>query len=339
MELILSTIKQVGIEKEKQVDRKAWLDLIKGICMILIILCHTGAPEWYMRFLYPVFLTAFFFSSGYTFSLKKSFKEFLFIKIRTLVIPMLLLGLINTILAFIAEGDNILERICGLLFHTKGLPNDMWFIACLFCCQFIMYAMLRISLRFKKNNMVMFLLSILLLIVGYTLNDLGISLPWYFVQALYYSFYMVVGFLYRTFKDRVEKFEKLPMLILWVVLYTLSIIITDNYPDTNHALFTISSVFGIELMIITCKRIKLCEPIQFIGMNTLVYYAFQSKVIKACQFVVKFLGLNKSPYISTIIITLATCCIIVIPAYIIKRLFPFILGKRDWGIFWRLHKV
>ena len=73
-------------------DRIDWLDVLKGILIVFVVLSHSYPPDIYRYFFTPFFLTMFFWASGYTFSMKKSGKEFLLNKCRSLLLPLLYWG-------------------------------------------------------------------------------------------------------------------------------------------------------------------------------------------------------------------------------------------------------
>lgn len=60
----------------KMNQRILWIDYIKGICMFLVIMSHSSWPEGYDLLFSPIFLTGFFFVSGYTFNEELVFRDF-----------------------------------------------------------------------------------------------------------------------------------------------------------------------------------------------------------------------------------------------------------------------
>lgn len=47
-----------------QKPRDLSLDVAKAICIILMVACHGGCPEWLSHFIYLFHMAAFFFISG-----------------------------------------------------------------------------------------------------------------------------------------------------------------------------------------------------------------------------------------------------------------------------------
>ena len=94
---------------------------------------------------------------------------------------------------------------------------------------------------------------------------------------------------------------------------------------------TISAI-GIIIIIWCSKRLCKNKYLEFIGRNTLVYYAFQSKVIKVFEIIVSKLELDTSFVLNGLIIAIFTTLLLAIPSCIFNKVFPFLLGKKDYGI-------
>ena len=124
------------------------------------------------------------------------------------------------------------------------------------------------------------------------------------------------------------------------VVYLSSISARKNYPIDIHLLdygyffiFAVSALSG--LCLTTClskflesfKNSILLKFLSFIGINTLVYYAFQSKVISLIQLLCSGIGFDSESYTGVIVCCLIVNVILMIPAAIIRKYFPFMLGK------------
>lgn len=314
---------------KKRID---WIDMAKGLAMLLIILSHTNKPEIYERIYTPIFLTVLFFLSGYTFNIRNSFKEFFINKVKTLVIPLFMLGGINAILAFIVEGDNIVYRFKGLLLERNSGNDDMWFVACLFSCEILLYVIIKVCQKNKK----LILLSISITsIIGMVWFELvKIRLIWQFETSLIMVLYLGLGYLYHSLEKKYEKYVSTKNIIISTILYFIIIISYNNYANLhkeilgNEIIFIIASFVGITSLIMLCKKLKPCKYIIFIGRNTLVYYAFQSKAIKVIYIILNKISININQYILSIIIMIIVSLILIIPSIIINKYFPFLIGKK-----------
>ena len=74
--------------------RVLWIDLLKAISMLFVMLGHIDfCPSQWSYFYGPFFLSAFLFASGYTFNNKRSFSEFFINKVKTLLVPMFIFNI------------------------------------------------------------------------------------------------------------------------------------------------------------------------------------------------------------------------------------------------------
>lgn len=310
--------------------RLKWIDMIKGISMILIIFSHSGATEFFQRLYTPIFLTVLFFTSGYTFNKNNNFKTFILNKIRSLVIPLFILGGINAVLASLLNGDNLIFRLKGLLFEVNNGNDDMWFIACLFSCEVIFYFVIKLC---KENRKLILSNVIIISAIGMIwIEIIEIRLIWQLELAMVLILYLGMGYLYKGIEEKYKKYVSNKMLIMLFLVYLLSVLVFNNKANIhnenlgNEAFFLISSIIGIAFVVVLCKIIKPIKHIIFIGKNTLVYYAFQSKVIKITYLLIDALNVNKK--ISPFIVTLLVSLILVLPSIIINEYFPFLIGRK-----------
>lgn len=323
--------------------RELWIDYIKGFCMLLVVMSHNSWPLWFNRVFTPIFLTGFFFVSGYTFNTKKNFCEFLYAKIKTLIIPILCLGVINTLLAYIAEGKPVLDRLCGLLLQRAGMWDDLWFVACLFTMELIYYF---ISIVISSNTY-KFILSVSLSICGYLYiySFPNVPLVWHFDNACMLLPFLCWGNIFRGWSSReyitslIKLAEGNLLIILLLCLYAFAIIVFDNSQTNihlrdyhNYLEFMITAFIGIAALYVCAIFVErfssnwVLKSLNYIGQNTLVYYAFQFKVIRLVAIIGGYIGLKVGPYSGNVISSILVCVILVLPAYIIKRYFPWMIG-------------
>ena len=319
-----------------------WIDYIKGICMLMVIMSHSNWPYWYARFFIPVFLTGFFFVSGYTFSRKRGFGEFFRAKVKSLVVPILCLGSINAVLATVAEGKTLLDRLWGLVIQRSGQWDDLWFVACLFTMEILFYVIVMVG---KSSNQRMGI-CVLLSVIGYFyIYCGGIALPWHLDTACVLILFLGLGNWFREWKYR-ERFllyisssKGWMWMILAMVGYSISVLVCNNRLTDVHlrqyhvfSMFIISAILGIVTLIVLTIRMEkyssliILKTISFIGQNTLIYYAFQFKAIR----LVGLIGerfFSSSTYVGNILYCILVSVVLVIPSLIINRYFPFCIGK------------
>lgn len=221
----------------------------------------------------------------------------------------------------------------------------MWFIACLFSAQCIFWAIERICLSIDKNrtrkywSMLLVFFLILAIIALFYVKTINVPLPFQFENACINSLFIAFGFLCKFMESKIHISDMIFCMINFV-LY-LILVLNNNSVSVHNAqygsfiIYTLSAITGIFVLIILCKKmemnsrlIHIIEIIVFIGQNTLVYYAFQSKAIKVFKIIANYLSLPQDAYIFPILITILTASVLAIPAFILGHFFPVLVGKK-----------
>lgn len=334
------------MKQEASFDRIQWVDYLKAICILAVILNHHYGPQIYGLLTYPFELVGFFFAAGYTFNKKISFKEFILRKTRTLLIPIFIFGIVNSILGILAkQNTTIQDRIIGIICQVPGHWDDLWFLACLFTMELIYYPVSRIP---SKNNQHICVLILFLLGCIYT-SIVSERIPWHVENALLLMPYLHIG---ATLKDNktlnswmksVVDYKKMALYIVASgICYIASVIIFKNYPIDIHILdygnaigFAANATFGLCFVVLCCiylEKFKFCPclaTLSFIGMNTLVFYAFQSKAISIIGIVISKVGISAPSAITTLISCSFVVVILSCISHIIRHLCPWVIGQKQ----------
>lgn len=117
--------------------RIVWVDVVKYICILMVMLSHLEArTDLWQVFYTPFFLSAFFFVSGYVYKPKDGgFKKFLHKKIRQLFVPWLVFSVFNILLSQILsfnEHSGLLTELMWNFLQIRGKGDGIWFVAALF---------------------------------------------------------------------------------------------------------------------------------------------------------------------------------------------------------------
>lgn len=323
--------------------RELWIDYIKGMCMVVIILNHISLNPIYGQYTYSWELPGFFFVGGYTFSLYGRFKDFFLKKFKSLIIPVFAFGLLNLLLSCLAKDISINRRLEGIFLQFPGQNDDMWFVACLFVMELIFYLLV----RFVKNDASRFVFCVLLLCGGWLWKDkVGIPLPWHLVNACMMLLFVECGYLakkyraYHRLKDLMDNKSGKVLAAAVTVSYILLANLLNNYPVDIHLLnygntlsFYTLAVVGTCAIILLCVLLEkvrssiFCRSIEFIGGNSLAYYGMQSKMITIVVVIGLHFGFRPSNFIVPPAYTLVVLIILAPLSYFINRFMPFMLGK------------
>lgn len=307
-------------------ERKHWVDIAKGIGMCFIVLSHTGNGSLIDSFYSPFFLTIFFFLSGFFFKDNISLWDEIKYLFTRLFLPMIILGTINTVSAYIIDGDDILIRTKDLILQTSSINNDMWFIACLISCHLLYWVVIRINGGCKINS---FLTAIFIsIIANYLLTVHIIVLPFRILRAASYLLYFAAGALYCQRENELQ--EKLTKRHFPAIIFLIYMFVFVQYGKNEvYGSFgdIIISFLGIIILIWISHKTVESKLLEFVGRNTLIYYAFQSKVIRILGMIFVKINLPINLFWARMLITVLSVGVLIIPAVIIQKWFPFLIGK------------
>lgn len=197
-----------------KVNRIEWVDLLKGVAILWLIVYHMHVFEW-MRSPVPVF----FFLSGLLYSEGMSFGSFVGKKAKALLLPLaffFVLGVAASTLKCLMQGEAYsfppLWLFLTLIPAGAEITNPLgvgaiWFLVSLFEIYIIYYALRRVS----KNRWWLLSAAILLFLIS------CIALHYYAHGSLFYLFYTFGFCIYfivaHLLRDKVL-YGRIPLLLL-----------------------------------------------------------------------------------------------------------------------------
>lgn len=258
-------------------QRYEWMDVAKGIAILLMILAHTSVPEPVNRFIFAFHMPLFFIASGYcTNWYKNKFLQLVVHKSRTLLIPFFIYSALVLLIGVPTGQMDLIGVLKG------GWPSNcypLWFVPILFFSLILAKGI--ISFHNEKLRLFVWLsMAVLGSILKYKL----IYLPYTLSPVFYASFLLIAG----TYAKKLERFIINPQ---WWVLVSCFIItaIISYFWKVNMSWNTINPVFFITLgafagtymvfgisSIIERKMHFSTRILTFFGKETYVLLAFSS---------------------------------------------------------------
>lgn len=271
--------------------RKSWIDLCKGILILLVVFFHEsrqGLSEveldsevlrnaTRLEFMYvPFFMSAFFLISGYCSNFDKDFKSFFISNFKGLILQSFSIALFAGLLLFIITWNSASFHI-GLSpsFKSGGL---LWFTIALFEAKIIFW----LQKKYLRRHQYILLSNIFFIIVGSMLTHLG-----YKEYLNIYHAFALVPFIQIGFfiKDQYLLSKKLLLnsiicLFIGILMYMLlgvrislcSIIGTWMFEPLFIPLFLLLSIPGCILVLILSKFIESSSFFVFYGKDSLAIY-------------------------------------------------------------------
>ena len=310
--------------KEMKSDRLDYMDLFRGIGIILMVMGHIGFGRWFDYYIHAFNMPMFFFISGFFFKSKpvEELKTMDFIKkkARTLIVPYAFFGSFHYLIWYaITEKKETNPLLHLVSFNTEGLPiaGALWFLTALFFTN-IFYFFLN---RYIKNNRIRNFCVIGIALLGNAaIYILPFRMPYALDSAMVGVGLFHIAYCMRS-KMNHKNVSKLFDLDKWQLivvggLVTVLIFVNDsiNMRTGDYAcipLFWVNAVttivIGINLSrkMLHCK-LKFLVPInkylQDCGEKSIVYLGFNQLAILIVEYGVKYLGL---PFVASKIIILA----------------------------------
>ena len=284
---------------KKRID---WVDVAKGIGMICVILVHveemfTSTPYTKLP-LYTFHMPIFFFLSGYLFSIKSSFGEFLKNKCRRILLPYFCLGGILILFDIYWHGRNpfgdswfkkdyAMYDLTQLLTQKRFLT--LWFIACLFWLSILFYVLV----RFIEKEVIRAIVVAALTIAGLCYFYFGgTALYWNIDVCLTALPFFYVGYLCKKTDFINEKIlgsnKKLLFFIGFVAIDIVCAVV--NYQLTGQHLemffnqyaiapLTYLGAFAGIFAVILIANVANCFPLRYIGANSMLFYAWHQTMM------------------------------------------------------------
>ncbi len=347
-------------------QRITWVDTAKYICIIFVMMRHLESNTAFLSTLYtPFFLTVFFFVSGYVYNEKYTFSQFMYKKFRGLFIPWLIFSVFNILLSQIISFNrhgSLLTELGWNFLQIRGYGDGVWFVAALFVAFIPFYFIIRWGNKEpdKRQKIVLvlsFVLSILSVVYTILMDPTllpwnSMELPWHMEYIYQAMFYMVLGYYFKTNYEIVfDKYNtKRNRIICWCVYLVMVYVpyyANVQLPTFINVAYQYACQFvGIIAIVSICKVININRYIEYVGQNTLIYFALHGKVYSLIQTVLRrfFSGIYGTVLSNVIgsslfavLFAFGLSVILIIPAYIINRWLPFVMG-RETGNLVKIHR-
>ena len=217
--------------RERTIESKGrieFIDLAKGICILLVVMIHVGVPE-YIPGLYAAKVPIFFLLSGLFFLKKVNF----FLRggywnklCTTIVIPFLAYYLISYAMFYVI--DRVIPNVLGGkqdfsiidVFRQRNLFNGpLWFLICLAEVEALLYVVWKCI----RTNMMKCAFISSLAILGFLLASYKIFIPMWLDTAMVASLFFYFGILISETNFLIKGTKSLYLVLGAVICYLIYI--------------------------------------------------------------------------------------------------------------------
>ena len=336
--------------------REIWLDNVKGLCALFVILNHTPytiGPQ--MAFIAYIMIPGFFWVSGYLchyegldpgkYIYNRVGKLLVLYVFYGLVLPFASVSVVHSLLEHPSEAIYGVSSILTKAILDIAEGKAFWFLACLISVNLIFIVIQTIA---KGNRKKLLLESLSILVVGWILTYMkGAGMTyWSYRTAFICQFFFTVGFVIRD--TRINKVIKNPVFKAagWFILYGVAIWVIGTSIGFDRINISVANnrwgnlfltipllILGNIAMIYLAKAIKKDSMLSFIGEHSLLYFAIAShgmsianKVIEKIYRMTKLPVLANRGLINPVICVMGALLILPI-CYLTDRYVPFVNGK------------
>ncbi|MCC8073381.1 MAG: acyltransferase family protein [Clostridiales bacterium] len=331
-------------------QRERFIDIARGIAMLLVILGHCSlTPDTLKWWLYSFHIPLFFALSGLVFNPEKyvKFKDFLKSRVKSLLIPYFFLSIvlwfITTIVrhnsSFLSREATYVKFIGIFVAHRNSTYYfALWFVLALFLAEILFYFIVKLT---KKNVYALIASMIVLSVGGYVLSEhIDGGFYWSVDVVPVACSFLIFGFLLKLWREKSD----IALKIWWFpVLCAVNLVFSylnhricgrsDLYYTEmgNYFYYMLAALSGIWAVLIFCKFIKKFKVLEFIGKNTLVYYTFHKTFLPSCIDISTELatlgGIFANEYFILALTIVMVCTVLAIMSVSINKCFPFLLGR------------
>ncbi len=329
--------------------RIEWIDIAKGIGIILVVIGHVSQNEFLNYFIYSFHMPLFFILSGYLYKEKEHFVKK---KAKSILIPYFIFSFLTFSYWYMIERKlrgqttNPMDLFINIFVAKGGNQNYlfnavMWFLPCLFITEILFY-FLQIKIKGKYKLQVILFVIILCSMLGFIYPKITLlRLPYCIDTMLTAIVFYDIGYL---FKNKMEKFlkkiksKKVTIIFMILILFLVAIFswieqgANLNELKYNYfSLFYMVSVIGSLFIYMLSNQIH-NKMISYLGKNSLIIMCIHEPIKRVVIIAInKFTGINnnilRQNLASILLITIITIAITIPIIILINKFFPYVLGK------------
>lgn len=336
-------------------QRIEYIDLAKGICIILVVLMHTTShfPDYKQPLsdMLTVFrMPLYFVLSGLFFKQYESFIGFVKRKINKLLIPFIffyittsvLLPNILALVGYEVRNSDILGwySLFNVFTHDTFSNSPIWFLLCLFWINVLFYQISNLVDSFFKGSVWVILgISFVLGVVGYLLGIYNINIPLYIDTSLTALPFFVCGYLLRKYTSILvpnnwDKYLLLMSLAMFILTYFLAA--PAGFQINDYAYITIYQLYlgglcGTLGVLFIAKLLKKLPLVSYWGRYSIIILCTHQLVLQFYILIMKKCGfVDTLPLLVIVYVLLGLVMvsyIVLIPFFV--KFMPHVTAQKD----------
>ena len=312
-------------------QRLSWLDILKGIGIILVVIGHIYFNRVVYDWLYSFHMPLFFFAAGLVYK-EKTIVTDIKRRIKTIVIPYFSFGFLGLIYYQLIERRfrnsdmSFLDSLFGLFtgeYDNLDFNVHLWFLPCFFVTVILFNILVNLG-----NKKIAYIVSLLMSLI-YVIFPMS-SLIWGFDRVFkYIGFYAVGAFLAKNRKVVDRKFEGG---VVAIVLLALNFFLS-YHNLTAGIMWFMTALIGVAALVLISQLIYENRILQYFGRISLIVLCIHGPVYRIVVKLVSIpLHMNtdtvRENFLLAMIIVAITMIICSLVYEIVIRIAPWMVGKK-----------
>lgn len=319
--------------------RLPWVDLLRGICMVAILLNHTEVYFTGVNIIdYNAYtvdaLVIFFFLSGYLFFKPQGFslRHKLHSILRGLVVPYFVFTAVIAVPKALAHGNDV---VLSSIAKDILLGHVSWFVTALIVAELIFALILQVT---RNKTIPLVLLSSLCFLISVAMPTSGQPYPWTIDNGLQAVLFLCGGYCFHRYEQRLEQWLTAKYIVLALTLLVglkdwvysnNDILMLGPINISNYPAFFLDAFLAVWFLVPLSKRLPLCAFLEWTGQRSLVYYFFCGGVPLIVSRIAEAVGFTYMGHYYRVVIILAVVYLLTSAiAWAVYRFVPFIVGKK-----------
>ena len=320
---------------KKSSARIEWIDLAKGICIILVVLYHVTHEYPLAVQLSSFRMPLYFVLSGLFFKQYEGFVGFLKRKTNKLLIPFLFFFIFTSIIPYIVITHK--SSLPMLMMYREIVFNQpIWFLLCLFEINVMFYLVqwLGSVISSRYQTLIVIALSLLIGLLGVMLGLNGISIP-LFVDTAFSAFPL---FVFGWWLNRKTPFLRVPVRLAVdipiIIACALIVWFVATYHDWLYNTFTpvnlrsayLCGISGTIMVLLISRIIKRLPLVSYWGRYSIIilctHYPIKMMFMSAFENL-----MPKVPLELTVFLLTLAVCHFMIP--LMRKFLPYVTAQKD----------
>ena len=322
-----------------------WIDIAKGLGILLVVYGHCQPVFPVARFIYAFHMPLFFFISGFLFKNKqKDFQRFIKEKAKRLLIPYFTISLLSIPVQYVRFRMGEVETFTSKklfigLFNLNGTViynRPLWFLMCLFVCLCLFYFISKMKFIYQA------VIVTILFTIGYYLSLISLRLPFSIDISFLALFFIFIGYQSKSVILKLKDQSTMIHIVLFLVFGFLCFYVSSLQGRIgmramvihNPVFYVLAAFSGILMTFSISYIIRDAKLFIYCGKNSLAIMLNHFFVLSIFGAILTFSGYKEylftNQYILTSIIYFLFYILFMVPS---NRVYNFIENHADRLVF------